>query len=330
MGARSFIDSSKNETRHSFCNFPSRIISDNLLTVKLNIVFDTPIQILLNSVVSGLVLSLVAIGFTYIFRVSRVFHLAHGGIYVAGAFACWFGLSTTGNWFISVILSVTVVTFLAYLLEKGVYLPLNRQESNQSISLIASMGSYAVIVNVMALLFGNDNKLVKNSISGTFGVGNIIITNVQATQLVFGILAIVIFLLYLRLTKSNLVMQSVSDNETISKAFGINTEKVRVGVFIAGSILACFAAILKTIEVGIDPYAGMSVTLTAAVVAILVSRLNVFLIIAFSFVLTLLQNSVEWFLNAQWMNGITFLILLSVILFRTEGIISYNLRKDRA
>jgi len=54
------------------------------------------------------------------------------------------------------------------------------------------------------------------------------------------------------------------------------------------------------------------------------------LIVAFAIALTLLQNSVEWFLDAQWKDAITFLILLLVILFRTEGIISYNLRKDRA
>jgi branched-chain amino acid transport system permease protein len=134
----------------------------------------------------------------------------------------------------------------------------------------------------------------------------------------------------LKLTKSNLALQSVSDDETISKVFGINTEKERAKVFIAGSMLGCIAAILKTMEVGIDPQAGMSITLTAAVVAILVSRLNVIMIIAFAIALTLLQNSVEWFLDAQWKDGITFLILLLVILFKTEGIISYNLRKDRA
>lgn len=149
-------------------------------------------------------------------------------------------------------------------------------------------------------------------------------------QAIVGVLAISAFLFYLKFTRSNLAMQAVSDNETISKAFGINTEKERIRVFIAGSVLACIAAILKTIEVGIDPYAGMGITLTAAVVAILVSRLSVLLIIAFTVVLTLLQNSVEWFLDAQWRDGITFLILLLAILFRTEGIISYNLRKDRA
>lgn len=291
---------------------------------------DTALQILLNSFVSALILSLVAIGFTYIFLVTRVFHLAHGGVYASGAFVFWWILTKTGNWPASIAFALVTVTILIYSIEKTVYLPLSEKQSNQSISLIASMGLYVVIVNILALLFGNENKSINNSISGSFGIGNIIFTKVQIIQAVTGIMAALTFLIYLRLTKSNLALQSVADNETISKVFGIKTEKERVKVFVAGSVLACIAAILKTMEVGIDPHAGMSITLTAAVVTILVSRLNILLIVAFSIALTLLQNSVEWFLNAQWKDGITFLILLLVILFKTEGIISYKLRKDRA
>lgn len=291
---------------------------------------ETAIQILINSIVSGLTLSLVAIGFAYIFRVTRVFHLAHGGIYVTGAFTSWWALAKTNNWFASIAFAVAVVSMLIYLIEKAVYLPINKKQSNQSISLITSMGLYVIIVNVLALLFGNENKTINNAISGSFEFGNIIFTKVQLIQTIIGIVATATFLIYLKLSKSNLVLQSISDNETISKVFGINTEKERIKIFIVGSVLACIAAMLKTLEVGIDPQAGISITLTAAVVTILVSRLNVILIVAFSIALTILQNSIVWFLDAQWENGITFLILLLVVLFRTEGVISYNLRKDRS
>lgn len=256
--------------------------------------------------------------------------MAHGGIYVVGAFACWWMLTKTNNWLAAVVFAIAVVAILIYLIEKSVYLSLNKKQSNQSISLIASMGLYVVIVNILAMLFGNENKIINNTVSGSFEIGNIIFTKIQAIQSIVGIAVIVAFFLYLKFSKSNLALQAVSDNETISKVFGINTESERTKVFIIGSILAAIAAILKTIETGIDPQVGMSITLTAAVVAILVSRLNVLLIIFFAIALTLLQNTIEWFLNAQWKDGITFLILLLVILFKTEGIISYNLRKDRA
>lgn len=177
---------------------------------------NTLIQILLNSFVSGLILSLVAIGFTYIFRVTKVFHLAHGSIYVAGAFAFWWMLTKTNNWFVTISFAIVVVAVLIWVIEKTIYLPLNKKQSNQSISLIASMGLYVVIVNVLALLFGNENKTIENSISGSFAFGNIIFTKVQMIQTVIGIVATATFLIYLKLTKSNLALQSISDNETIS------------------------------------------------------------------------------------------------------------------
>jgi branched-chain amino acid transport system permease protein len=291
---------------------------------------ETVIQIIINSIASGLLLSLVSIGFTYIFKVTRVFHLAHGGIYVMGAFACWWMLTKSNNYFAAIIFAVTVVSMVIYLMEKVVYLPLNKKQSNQSISLIASMGFYIIIVNFLSLFFGNENKIIDNSISIPFQLGDIILTKILIIQIVTSILTIAFFYIYLTLSKSNLILKAVADNETISKVFGINTEKERIKVFIIGSTLASIAAILRTLEVGIDPQAGMSIVLTAAVVTILVSRLNILLIAVFSIALALLQNSIEWFLNAQWKEGITFLILLLVILFRTEGIISYNLRKDRA
>ena len=287
------------------------------------------LQILLNSIVSGILLSLVSIGFTYIFSITKVFHLAHGGIYITGALASWWIIAKTNNWIAAILFAVAVVSILIFLIEKTVYLPLNKKQSNQSISLIASMGLFVIIINLLALLFGNEIKTFDNAPTGSFQFGQIILTKIQIIQVSVSVLIIAAYFFYLKFTKSNLVLQSISDNDTISKVFGINTTRVRVHVLIAGSVLACIAAILKSLEVGIDLQDGMGITLTAAVIAILVARTDLTLIILFSIALSVLQNTIEWFLNSQWKNGITFLILLLVILFRTEGIISYNLRTDR-
>lgn len=239
-------------------------------------------------------------------------------------------LSKTNNWFAAIAFAIAIVSILIYLIEKIVYLPLNKKQSNQSISLIASMALFVIIINVLAMIFGNQIKIFGNAPTGSFNLGQTILTKMQLIQAIVSLLSITSFFFYLKFTKSNLVLQSISDNDSISKVFGINIERERAKIFIVGSILACIAAILKTSEVGIDLQAGMSITLTASVIAILVSRSDLFFIILFSISLTVLQNTIEWFINAQWKNGITFLILLLVILFKTEGIISYNLRKDRA
>lgn len=285
-------------------------------------------QILTNTLISALVLSLVAVGFTFIFRVTKVFHLAHAGIYVTGAFTCWWVLSKTDNWFLATLTSLAIVTGVIYLVEKSIYLPLSQRNADQGISLVSSMGLYVVLVNTLALLFGNDNKTFQTEISGAIELGSVLVTNVQLIQTIVAFLAIAGFLVFLKATGSELPLRAIADNELTSRVIGINTQRQRLNVLVGGSLLAAIGGILRTLDVGIDPQAGMSVTLTAAVVTILVSRLNVPLIVLFAFGLSLLQNCVEWVSNAQWRDGVTFALLLVVILFRTEGVISYNLRED--
>src|SRR5436190_1570534 len=48
---------------------------------------DMLIQILLNSIISALVLSLVALGFNLIFNATKVFHLAHGAMYASAVYS---------------------------------------------------------------------------------------------------------------------------------------------------------------------------------------------------------------------------------------------------
>lgn len=292
--------------------------------------YTTALQIVLNSLITGLVLSLVAVGFTFIFRVARVFHLAHGGVYVTGAFAAWWALNLTGNWFLAVVLAAVVVTTLAYLIEVLIYLPLSKGSSNQSITMVASMGVYVVIVNCLALLFGNDIKTFGPGWSGSLSLIGATLTYVQIVQFAGALFAIAIAAFYLGLSNRALTLIALADNELGAKVFGINTDEQRRSVLIIGSLLAATAALLRTLDVGIDPQAGMSVTLTASVVTILVSRISLPLIVVFAVLLTLLQSTVEYFSNAQWRDGITFALLLIVILYRTEGIISYNLRRDAA
>lgn len=287
-------------------------------------------QILCNSLIAGLVLSLVAIGFAYIIQITKVFHLAHAAVYVVGAYAYWWTGTMLGHWAWGVLVALVVVSVLATVLEKAVYLPLDRHRTDQSITLIASMGSYVVLVNLVAMVFGNDNKVPTEVPFGSFYVQGIVITHAQSIQLVASMLVLFVMFWVLMKSQAGLQLKAVADSALLSQVVGIDTNRMRLRVFIGGSLLVAVAGILRTIEVGIDPQAGMGITLTAIVVVVMVGRMHTGYLLAFSIALTLLQNTIEWFFNAQWRDGLTFLLLLLVVLFRTEGVLSYQLRKDTA
>lgn len=285
------------------------------------------IQILINSLINGLLLALVALGFHIIFSTTKIFHIAHGGIYVAGVYFFLWSSPVVGITF-GIILSVVFAFLLGVLIEWSVYKPLLKKSSNENIALISSLGVYIIIVNVVALFFSNETKILDNTIRESIAIGEIIITRPQVWQIFFALPLIVLFLIFVKITGYGLKIRAISDNPVLARVMGINTQRIRYIVLGAGSVMAASAALLKGFDTGIDPYSGMAITLSAAVVVIVGGTASLYGTIIASFLLAVIQNFTEFFLSAQWKDTVTFVILIIVLLWRTEGIMQFNVRVD--
>jgi len=288
------------------------------------------LQLLFNSITSGLVLALLAVGFNLVFYTTRVFHLAHGAVYVCGAYALMkfvnlSGGTTVASWFFSLVLSFSLVISLAVLIEILVYRPLSKRNAGQAITLISSMGVYILVVNFIALLFGNETKFLNPNLGDSIFFANIIIIPIQAVQLITSILLLGL-LLFISKSRWFLQVRAMMSNETVASIIGVNSKFIRLFAMVLGSILATIAAILRLYDTGIDPQAGMSITLSAAVAVIIGGNGSISGTIAASMLIAFLQTTTEWFLSAQWKEGMTFLLLILVILWRTEGIVSFKMR----
>jgi len=285
------------------------------------------IQILINSLINGLLLALVALGFHIIFSATKIFHIAHGGIYVAGVYFYLWSSPVVGV-APGIILSLVFAFLLGVLIEWSVYKPLLKKSSNENIALISSLGVYIIIINVVALLFGNETKILDNTIGESLTLGEIIITRPQLWQLLFALPLIALFLIFIKVTDYGLKVRAISDNPVLARVMGIKTQNIRYIVFGIGSVMAVSAALLKGFDTGIDPYSGMAITLSAAVVVIIGGSSSLYGTIVASIMLAIIQNFTEFFLSAQWKDTVTFAILIIVLLWRTEGIFQFNVRVD--
>lgn len=285
------------------------------------------IQILINGCIYGLLLSLVALGFHIIFSATKIFHIAHGGIYVAGVYFYLWSSPVVGV-ASGVILSVIFAFLLGVLIEWSVYKSLLRKSSNENIALISSLGVYIIIINVIAVLFGNETKILDYTIRESLQLGDIIITRPQLWQLFFALPLIILFLIFIKATGYGLKIRAISNNPILARVMGIKTQNIRYIVFGLGSMIAVSAALLKGFDTGIDPYSGMAITLSAAVVVIIGGSSSLYGTILASMMLAIILNFTEFFLSAQWKDTVTFAILIIVLLWRTEGILQFNIRLD--
>lgn len=286
-------------------------------------------QILLNSIISGLLLVLVSLGFNLIFTATRIFHLAHGALYVLGVYMYYFlSVSNSLPAYLSLPISVGVVAISGYLIEITTYRPLMHKAKSQDIAFISSMAVFLIGVNCIALVAGNETKMITHSINKTFTYNQIIITHPQLLQIVISVPVIGLLLLFLLRTNLGLKIRAVADNPTLAAVTGIQIKRVRTTVFVIGSVLAAIAGYLKAYDTGIDPYSGMTITLVAAVAVFIGGNSSLTGTVVASFLLSILQGFVEYFLTSQWSNPVTFAILIIILLWRTEGIVQFNVRAD--
>ena len=114
----------------------------------------------------------------------------------------------------------------------------------------------------------------------------------------------------------------------IATVLGLPLMRYRVLVFVTSGLLAGLAASLITVDVGIDPHMGMSYLLIAAV-AVLAGGIDRFSgWVLGAMVLALLQSLMVWQFSAQWMDLVTFGVLIAILLFRPQGMLGLRKRLE--
>ncbi len=288
-------------------------------------------QLLANGFVNGCLFALTAFGFALIYNTTRIFHIAHGAIYTAGAYLCYVFLVKLGwNMPLAIILALTLTALLGILTELLVYAPLERRGASLLVALLSSLGLYIALVNFIAMVFGNETKVLRPGVEATFHFGPIILTRIQFAQVITACVLLPLLLLLLRLTDWGKKIRALRDNPTLTEVMGVNTRVVRLFVFALGSALAGISAVLSALDIGMDPHIGMPALLIAAV-ALIIGGVGTFEgPIIGAFLLCILQSLVIWQVSARWMDAVTFGLLIFFLLFRPQGLLGQRRRLEEA
>ena len=284
-------------------------------------------QFIINGLITGILYSLLAIGFALVYNTTRIFHIAAAGLYVFAAYMFWFFMAKVG---LPLILAATIAILLTMLLsllsEICVYRPLKNKKASLNVAMIASIGLMTVIVNTIAMFFGNETKVVENAILQPLSLGDIIITTPQIYQAVIGVLTIILFMVILKWTNWGLRLRALSADEVLFETLGYNTKRTRIAVFLVSGVFIAFASCLTVYDVGLDPNMGMNI-LISAIVAMIIGGVGKFsTCILGGLTLGVLQSLTVYQFASNWQNAVTFLILLILLFLRPQGIAGYKQR----
>lgn len=284
-------------------------------------------QFIINGLITGILYSLLAIGFALVYNTTRIFHIAAAGIYVFAAYMLWYSfIQLHIPLFLSAVISILITMLISWAVEITVYRPLKKRDSSLNVMMIASIGVMTIIVNVIALFFGHEAKFVNTAIQQTFNFGNIILTTPQLWQLTVGALVLVVSVLILKFTGIGRRIRAISEDEALYSTLGYNVNKTRNVVFAVSGAFIALASCLSAYDVGIGPDVGMNFLINAMVAMMIGGMGRIAPCIAGGVLLGILQSLAVSQIAASWQNAVTFTILLVLLFVRPQGIAGYKKR----
>lgn len=104
----------------------------------------------------------IGVAFALVYRTTKVFHLALGGCL---ALAPYLALAALGIGFpvwLAALLAVAMAAAVGIVIEETIHWPLARKRAPSEVHLIVSLGAYLILVQCIALIWGNETRVLDN------------------------------------------------------------------------------------------------------------------------------------------------------------------------
>ena len=208
-------------------------------------------QLLLNGVIAGSIYSLVALGFSLIYQTTRFFHFAHGAVYTFGAyFAYLFYIQLGCNRIVAFPLACVATMVIGVGCEVLVYKQMRKRKATDLTLLIASLGLYTLLQNIISMVWGDDTKTMRRGevVEGHEVLGARI-TDGQIMIIVSSVVLITLITLILTQMKSGKALRALANDSELAKLSGINSDRYIFFAFAIGSFLAAVASIMISLDI---------------------------------------------------------------------------------
>jgi len=225
-------------------------------------------------------------------------------------------------------LAVGMTAMLGVGLEVGIYRPLRRRGATGLVLLLASLGLYAVLQNLISLLFGDETKSLRTGeVAEGIALFGARITPIQLWTIFAFIASFASVWAILKFTKFGKSLRAVASDPELALVHGVDSDCVVLGAFALGSGLAGLAAILVALDVDMTPTMGLN-ALMMGIVAMIVGGIgSVPGTMLGGLLLGLAQHLGVWKIGSEWQDAIAFAILLLFLLLRPQGFFGRRVRK---
>jgi branched-chain amino acid transport system permease protein len=274
----------------------------------------------LNGITLGALYFLVASGFTLVFGLMRNVNLAHGSLYLFGAYVGWVIGDETGSWFLAVAAGFLAASVIGLALQVGVFRFMQGQDLRQT---LVTIGISIVLADIMLWVWGAEIYQFDPP-SAIYGSTPLpIVKGYPTYRLVVLLVAIVVGVVlwwFLNRTRVGMMIRAGVDDRAMLAASGVNVQLVFAITFAIGAGLAGFAGVVGGTALSISPGEDTRYLL-ASLVVVIVGGMGSIVGAAVGAVLIGLAEQFGLAYAPTYGIVFTFVIMALVLAFRPQGIL---------
>src|SRR5580704_12487459 len=274
---------------------------------------------LLNGLVFGVLLFLMAAGLSLIFGLMNVVSLAHGSFFMLGAF---FGLSifqVTHSFWLAMVIAPVAVAVIGIVMERLFMRPLYRRGHMDQVLL--TFGFTFVFLDFVQTVWGRTVLRLQapDALQGTLHIGAGVFSAYRLFLIGFGFAIALLLWLFLERSRIGAMVRAGVDNAVMAAGLGANIPALFTGIFGLGVALAALGGIAAAPVFGLYPGMDSEILIPAFIVIVIGGMGS----LRGAFVGSLMIGIADTFGKAYFQSIALFLIYLAmtaVLLARPQGL----------
>ncbi|MGP6140674.1 MULTISPECIES: branched-chain amino acid ABC transporter permease [unclassified Jeotgalibaca] len=281
------------------------------------------IQQLINGLTLGSAYAVIAIGYTLIQGVLGIVNMAHGSMFMAGAYI---GLvlvtQFNANIFVAMIGAMVGGAILGFLMEILALRPLRRNTKNELAPLISTIGVSIFMQSIILLIFGPQTRSFPNNFSGKIiRFPFFEISLIQIISLGTAVFLMVALNLLINKTKVGKAIRATSENPEAASILGIDTNRVIVYTFMLATSMGAAAGVLIGLTYdAIEPMMGVSMGFKGLAVLVLGGLGNIKGAMVGGFLLGVAEILTVAYGASAYRDAVAFGMIIIILFWRPQGL----------
>ncbi len=284
-------------------------------------------QQIVNAISLGGVYALFALGFTLIFGVLNVINLAHGAVFMVGAYAALKAVVVLRLPLPAAIVVAMLATGLVgWLLDKFIFAPLRARNAPHLAPMIATIGVAITLTSLIEGTFGSENLRFPAEVltADILSMGGVQITWLELEIILLAFALMILLLWGLKKTGAGRALRGLAESPKAAALMGVNVERFFRVTSILAALLGGAAGVLIALYANaVFPHMGQPMLHKGIAVVILGGMGDIRGALLGGFFLGFAEVLSVAYIGSNMRDAIAFGLLFIVLLVRPQGLFGH-------